>query len=379
MDHRLKKLAAGIATGMILSAASATVAAADRTVVLLQGLTGVLGFLGVPMADGMKLAIDELNASNFLGADKIKAVVVDTASERKQSMAAVSRHGSDPDVLAILGPNSAAESIPSAAVANELKVPLITGTNAPAVLTPGPWSFIAAHPADVTMPLLGNYALNVGNAKNCASFYSSDNEASVGMSNKIRELFEPRGLKFPAVVGVKTSESDFSVAATRVVAAKPDCVFLFNLVGSAANFAAQLKQAGLPASVKLYGNPATASATFIKIGGAAVEGAVVVADWIPGGASPQGKAFAAAYRKATGKEADNWAALGHTYMTIVAHAIKAASPNPTREKVRDALAKTKNVPVVAGAGSYSFDDRRMPNYGAVFLLVKDGTFVAAPQ
>ncbi len=66
-------------------------------------------------------------------------------------------------------------------------------------------------------------------------------------------------------------------------------------------------------------------------------------------------------------------------MTVVAHAIKAASPNPTREKVRDALAKTRNVPVVAGGGSYTIDERRMPNYGAAFLQVKGGSFVAAPQ
>ena len=379
MDHRMKKLVAGIATGIMLAVAPTVVAAADRTVVLLQGLTGVLGFLGVPMTDGMKLAIEELNASNFLGADKIKAIVVDNASDRGQSMTAVTRYGNDAEVLAILGPNSAAQAIPAAAVANELKVPLFTGTNAPAVLTPGPWAFIAAHPADVTMPLLGNYAMNNGKVRNCASFYASDNEASFGMSNKMREIFEPRGLKFPEVVGVKTADADFSVAATRVVAAKPDCVFLFTLVGSAANFATQLKQAGLPASVKLYGNPAIASDSLIKLGGAAVEGTVVIADWIPGGASAQGRAFAAAYKKATGKEADNWAALGHAFMTVVAHAIKAAGPNPTREKIRDALAKTKNVPVVAGAGSYNIDDKRMPNYGAAFLLVKGGAFVAAPQ
>lgn len=82
---------------------------------------------------------------------------------------------------------------------------------------------------------------------------------------------------------------------------------------------------------------------------------------------------------ATGKEADNWAALGHAYMTVLGHAIKAASPNPTREKIRDALARTKNVPVVAGSGSYNIDERRMPNYGAAFLQVKGGKFEAAAQ
>ena len=63
----------------------------------------------------------------------------------------------------------------------------------------------------------------------------------------------------------------------------------------------------------------------------------------------------------------------------VASCFTTASPNPTREKVRNALAKTKNVPVVAGSGAYSFDDNRLPHYGAAFLVVKGGEFVGAPQ
>jgi branched-chain amino acid transport system substrate-binding protein len=63
---------------------------------------------------------------------------------------------------------------------------------------------------------------------------------------------------------------------------------------------------------------------------------------------------------------------------VVAAAIRAASPNPTREKIRDALAKTKDVPVVVGNGKYSYVDR-FPTYGSAFLQVKDGKFVLAPQ
>lgn len=65
-------------------------------------------------------------------------------------------------------------------------------------------------------------------------------------------------------------------------------------------------------------------------------------------------------------------------MTVVAHALKAAGPNPTRESLRDALAKTKDVPVVIGTGKYSYVNR-IPTYGSTFLMVKDGKFVPAPQ
>jgi hypothetical protein len=36
------------------------------------------------------------------------------------------------------------------------------------------------------------------------------------------------------------------------------------------------------------------------------------------------------------------------------------------------------VPVVIGTGKYSYVNR-IPTYGSVFLMVKDGKFVPAPQ
>ena len=367
--------ALAVAAGMALASHAAL--AAERKIVILQALTGGAAFVGVPASDGMKFAADELNARNFLGGDKIVYEVADSASARPQAMAAVTRYAADPSVLFILGPTTAPEAIPSAGVANDAKIGLKAMTNAVAMLAAGPWAFISAQPGAVTMPPLGDYALNVAKVKACATVRFTDNEAYVDLERGFVENVEKRGMKIVERTGIKQADSDFSTIATRIVAAKPDCVVLFTLGPSAANMAIQLKQAGLPASVKLLGQSGLSSPQLIEIGGAAVEGLIFGSDWMPGGSTPAGKAFAAAYKAKTGKEADNWAALGYSYMTVVATAIKAAGPNPTRESIRDALAKTKDVPVVVGSGKYSYVDR-IPNYGATFLMVQGGKFVAAP-
>ena len=366
-------LAAGIAL------VSQAVQAADRKIVILQALTGGAAFVGVPASEGMKFAADELNARNFLGnGDKIVVEVADSASARAQAMAAVTRYAADPSVLFILGPTTAPEAIPSAAVANDAKIGMKAMTNAVALLNAGPWGFISAQPPLITMPQLGDYAMDVAKVKSCATIRFTDNEAYVDLERIFVEYTEKRGMKIVDRTGIKQADSDFSTIATRIVAAKPDCVMLFTLGPSAANLAIQLKQAGLPASVKLIGQTGLSSPQLVQIGGAAVEGLVFNSDWTPGGNSPAGQAFAAAYKAKTGKDADNWAALGYSYMTVVATAIKAAGPNPTRESIRDALAKTKEVPVVIGTGKYSYVNR-IPTYGSTFLMVKDGKFVPAPQ
>lgn len=361
-----------------LALVSHGVQAADRKVVILQALTGGAAFVGVPASEGMKFAADELNAKNFLGGDKIVYEVADSASARAQAMAAVTRYAADPSVMVILGPTTAVEAIPSAGVANDAKIPMKAMTNAVALLNAGPWGFISAQTPAITMPQLGDYAIDVAKVKACATIRFTDNEAYVDLERLFVEHTEKRGMKIVDRTGIKQVDSDFSTIATRIVASKPDCVVLFTLGPSAANLAIQLKQAGLPASVRILGQTGLSSPQLVSIGGAAVEGLVFNSDWTPGGNTPAAKAFADAYKAKTGKDADNWAALGYSYMNVVAHAIKAASPNPTREKIRDALAKTKDVPVVVGTGKYSYIDR-MPNYGSVFLMVKDGKFVPAPQ
>ncbi len=370
----IKSLA--VAAGMTLAAHAAQ--AADRKIIILQALTGGAAFVGVPASDGMKFAADELNAKNFLGADKITYEVVDSASARAQAMAAVTRYAADPNVLFILGPTTAPESIPSAGVANDAKIGMKAMTNAVGLLAAGPWGFISAQPPVITMPQLGNYAIDVAKVKSCATIRFTDNEAYVDLERIFVEHTTKRGMTFVDRTGIKQADTDFSAIATRIVAAKPDCVMLFTLGPSAANLAIQLKQAGLPANVRLIGQTGLSSPQLVQIGGAAVEGLVFNSDWMPGGNTPAMTAFANAYKAKTGKDADNWAALGYSYMTVVASAIKAAGPNPTRESIRDALAKTKDVPVVVGTGKYSYVDR-IPTYGSVFLMVKNGTFVAAPQ
>lgn len=361
-----------------IALASQALLAADRKVVILQALTGGAAFVGVPASEGMKFAADELNAKNFLGGDKIVYEVADSASARPQAMAAVTRYAADPNVLLILGPTTSVESIPAAGVANDAKIPMKAMTNAVGLLNAGAWGFISAQPPAITMPQLGDYAIDVAKVKSCATIRFTDNEAYVDLERIFVEHTEKRGMKFVDRTGIKQADSDFSAIATRIVAAKPDCVVLFTLGPSAANLAIQLRQAGLPPSVRLIGQTGLSSPQLVTIGGAAVEGLVFNSDWTPGGTTPAAQAFAAAYKARTGKEADNWAALGYSYMTVVAHAIKAASPNPTREKIRDALTMTKDVPVVVGAGKYSYVNR-IPTYGSTFLMVKDGKFVPAPQ
>ena len=84
------------------------------------------------------------------------------------------------------------------------------------------------------------------------------------------------------------------------------------------------------------------------------------------------------YFTAGGTEADNWAAVGYSGIRVALQALKAAGPNPSRDAIRIALSKTKDVPVVVGQAKYSVNADRIPYSGMSVMQVKNGKFVIAP-
>jgi branched-chain amino acid transport system substrate-binding protein len=369
----------GAASAALVLATAATGAfAADRTVAVLQSLTGPAAFAGTAAVEGVKFAVDEVNATNFLGADKMKIFIDDDGTDRNQTTTAINRYARDPSILMVIGPTSAASALPAAAIANEQKLAIFSMTPASSVAKSGPYGFIATQPAEATMPVLGQFMLNDLKLKNCALVSIIDNEAYTLLTSNFRAYVEPRGMKFVDFAGVKSADSDFSAIATRIVQTKPECIFMVTTPEIGSNLTIQLKQAGLDPKVRLIGHTAFSSPALIKLGGAAVEGFIFYADWAPGGGTASAKAFAEAYKKAKGEEPGNFQAIGYNFVWVVAHAIKNAGPNPTRETVRNALAELKDVPTVLGSGKFTMVDR-MPTYGVNWLTVKDGKVVPLPR
>ncbi len=354
-------------------AVTAPVKAEDYKVIIMQALTGPGAFAGTDAAAGMKFAAEEINKTGFLGAgNKVVYEVADDASDRAQTITLVSRYASDPKVLSILGPTIAPTVAVATPIATERKIPIHPLTNS--VATRGPYTFISSQPAQVTMPLLAEYAFSKLNVKRCASVYLADNSAYVELNDVMTGELKKKGVTIITPVGVKSTDNDFSALSTRIVGENVDCVLVLTQAPLAGNLIAQLKTAGLSSKAKIIGHTGMATPELVQFGGAAVEGVLLNADWAPGGAFPRAKAFDEAFKKETGRDANNFSAMGHSLMYVFANAVKNTMPNPTREAIRDQYANEKDIPVVMGTGLYSRDAESIPHTGLVILEVKGGKF-----
>lgn len=360
---------------------TSTVAKAEEYhVVVLQALTGPAAFIGTAVADGMRLAEQQINEQGLLGDDNtLKVTYADDATDRTQTMSLIARYNNDPSILGILGPTSGAVAIAGASSGNQYQIPVITTTNTPEVLEQGPWSFILTQPPEITIPYLAEYAVDVKGVKECAIVGIRDIEAYVSLQKQFESLVTEKGVKITAVEQVGGTDSDFSSVATKIATSQQDCVFVSASASQGANIIVQLRQAGLDPAIPIFGHNAFASPEFLERGGAGVEGVTFIADWIPGGYDEFTTAFADTFRERFNHEADNWNAVGYGGMLVMANALKNMGPDASREALRDQLDKTSDVRVAAGQGTYSLDEKRYPHVGMNVLTVQNGEFVAAPR
>jgi branched-chain amino acid transport system substrate-binding protein len=210
-----------------------------------------------------------------------------------------------------------------------------------------------------------------------ATFMPRDNPGFVTQYQTFQSYTEKLGVKFVGVEAIALQDTDFTALATKIASAKPDCLYVSTLAPSGANLIQQALAAGMSPKTKIFSGAGFANQALINVGGKAVEGVYVVADYAPGGVNDEGKKFEASYLKAYGTPPENWSAVGYSQMKLIAAAIKKVGPTVTRESLREALSNVKDWPNILGARGVMTITSRLPEYEAAVITVKDGKFVNA--
>lgn len=364
------------ATSVAMLATVSSAQAQEVKLGVVMSNTGTYAFVGTPVINAIRMAFDEMQASNYFGATKVSLMIEDNRSNTQEALALLTRMATRDNAVMVIGPVATGEAMAAAPVANELKIPIFTTATSPAVLKPGPWVFKVTETADQYMTLLGEHIAQKRKPKNCFNITIRDNEGYILQNNVFRDTIKKGGVAIAAEESILSADTDFTALATKIVTSKADCLFLSTPPEQGANIILQARQAGMPASTLLVGNTGM-GANFVKAGGSAVDGTVFSAESVPTGVNDLAKNFIVNYTKRYNVTPDSWAMVGYSMALIAANAIKTAGPNPTRDKVREAMLATKNLPVVIGRGTWSIADpaTRIPTFGYAVLKIQGGKFV----
>jgi branched-chain amino acid transport system substrate-binding protein len=376
MTIKLKQMMTRLALATAVTSAAATPALAQEVKIgVVLSNTGTFAFVGAPVINAVRLAYEELMAANYFGNTKVTLMVEDNRSDRAEAITLINRMATRDQATIIIGPVSTGEAMAAAPVAVDLKIPLFTTATSPDVLKAGPWIFKSTETAEQFMAPLGTHVVQKAKPKNCFYVFIRDNEGYVRQKNVLRDTIAAGGIKTVGDESILAADSDFTALATKIVSSKADCLYVGTPPEQGANIVLQARQAGMPASTVLVGNTGMGSDRYLKAGGRAVEGTLFPAEFVPTGVNEMGRKFIAAYTKKYNMAPDSWAGVGYTMMLVTANAIKTAGPNPTRDAVRQAMARTNKLPVVIGQGTFTLDADRIPSFGAAVLTIKDGKFV----
>ena len=373
LDRRTALLGALLLSTTGLAAAQA---GKELPVGVFNGTTGSYAYGGVPIQNGIKLALDEANQKGLPGGARFKVYEGDTAGDKGQVINLVNQFAKRDQVLMILGPTTSFEGLAAAPVANELQVSILANGGANDILTTGPWAFkVQAFATDI-MGFLAKLTAEKLGVKKITLVFDQSNEGFITQKTAYRDFVKAAGVQVVSEEQILGTDSNFLALATKISNQDTDAVFIAAPAEVSANFFVQLRQAGVESKVKFIGPSTLASQGFIKTGGKAVEGTILVSDYAPTNPSPLNTAFVANYTARYKAAPDNWAAMGYTIGQLAAQAIQNAGPNPDRMKIRTELGKLNNVPVVIGSGTWSVNAARQPTYGGVLLTVKNGKFSA---
>jgi branched-chain amino acid transport system substrate-binding protein len=346
----------------------------DVKIGVVVSTTATYAFVGGPLVNGLKLAADEITAAGGWGGHNVEIIYQDNRSDKQEAISLITRMAKSENADIVIGPIATSEAMATGPVAMDLKIPMFTTATSPAVLEVGPYIFKSTETADAYMAPVAAHVVSLAPA-NCFLVSIRDNEGYIRQRDVFRESMIAGGIAIAGDESILAADTDFTALSTKIVSADPACLFVTAPPEQAANIVIQARQAGLEGDTILAGDSGAGSQKLIDAGGSAVEGMLFPASFVTT-ASESAIAFSKAYEASYGMEPDLWAATGYTMMQTVANAIRNAGDDVNRETLRDAMAATKDLPVVMGQGKLTFDENRIPLMGGIVMQLRGGKWVA---
>jgi len=256
-------------------------------------LTGPQSHLGKDNENGPQLAIEELNAQNFLIGDKkakFELVSKDDQADPKTA-AIVAQELVDEKVAGVIGHLNSGTTRPAAKIYSDAGIPEITPSATATDLTHQGYKTLFRMMANDSRQgaALAEFAVKKFGAKKIAVV--DDRTAyGQGLADQFAQVAAADGA---AIVGreyVDDKKTEFRAVLTSIKGKDPDLIFYGGMDTQAGPMVAQMKTLGIRAQF-LSGDGAR-SLAFIQLGGSATEGAIASTPGLPLDKMPGGKAFA---------------------------------------------------------------------------------------
>lgn len=350
-------------------------ASKDIKIGILNEMTGGNATFGTSSANGAKMAIKEANAKGGVLGKQIQAVIADNKSEPSESANAMTKLATQDRVVAVTGIFSSSNAIATSSVAEASKLPYMAiGATNPKVTVDDKTSKVKNYTFRVCFidPFQGtvgaNFVLNTLKLNKAVMLVDSSSDYSKGLASFFKDAFSKGGGSVIAEEAYLQKDQDFKTVLTKVKALNPEVIYVPGYYEEVGKIVKQARELGITAPI--VGGDGWDSPKLVEIAGpAALNNTYFTNHYAVDDTSATSQAFVAAYKQEYGQAPDAMAVLSYDGTNILIDAIKRAN-SVEPEKIREALAVTKNYPAITGATTLNETHDAVKN--AVIIEMKDG-------
>jgi len=359
-----------VALGLAVSAILPFVGCDKNKEVVIGGvapLTGEAATFGVSTKNGYDLAVAEWNAKGGVLGKQVKLVFADDKGDPAEGATVYTKLIEQDKACAIVGTVMSKVSLAGAPICQAAKVPMIaTASTNPKVTGVGNFVFRACFIDPFQGTVGAKFAFDDLKAKKAACLFDVGNDYTKGLSEFFKTKFTALGGEVVGFEGHATGTSDFKAQLTKVLAAKPDVLYVSDYYSDVAIIAKQARELGFKGP--LVGGDGWDSPKLVEIAGPAVEGCFFTNHYAKEDKAPIVQDFVKKYTAKYNAAPDALAALAYDATNIMLDAInRAGSTDGTA--IQGALVKT-DLKVVTG--QVKFDGDRNPVKSAVIIELKGG-------
>lgn len=337
-------------------------------------LTGNTAQYGQDFKAAAQIALKEFNASGKLPVP-VEIEFEDSRSDAKEAVSIARKFADDPAILGVLGDFTSTVSMASAQVYKRAGLSQLSQTAShPDYTKISQWQFRNITTQDQEGPFNADWIASKGFKTVAVIGEQTDwgQSAVQAFEKKAKE----NGTQVIFSEYFNRGTPDFRSLITKIERAHPDVIYGAVFYEDAAQFLKQLHQLGVKTPV--YSSSAAYNEQLIKLADKDAEGFHVSSTFVPTFDTPVVHHFVEAWKQVrNGEVPGQFPAQAYDATLIMLDAVAHAYPAPTREKVREALASTKDFPGVTGITT--FDANREPQKTLVKVEIVDGQFKAQPN
>jgi branched-chain amino acid transport system substrate-binding protein len=333
-------------------------------------LTGGIATFGISTRDGSQMALDEINAAGGVLGKKIKLLVEDDQSKPEEASTVVTKLINQNHVVAMLGHVASSHSLAAGPICQANKVPMISPSSTnPRVTQVGNFIFRVCFIDPFQGAVMAKFAADTLKVKKVAQLVDVRSDYSIGLQTFFRQKFKALGGEIVAEQSYSQGDSDFRAQLTQIKAVNPEAIYVPGYYTEVGTIARQARELGI--TVPLLGGDGWDSPKLGEIGGEALDGCYLSNHYSTDDPSPKVQKFINDYKARYKQVPDALAALAYDAAKILVDAIKRAG-STDGEKVRDAIAATKDFPGVTG--TITLNAERNAVKPAVVLKIEKGKF-----